>query len=277
MKRYKQFDSLVVADFEVDQWQHPLHNHNHFEIIFIGRGKGIHKLNGVEHLYGQGDLFLLGPEDEHEFQVKERSRFIYFKFTKLYIAGNTELPLPNQWNRDVDQLLASPERKKGNLLHSEEDRALAGELMEMIVAEYQGGKVLGQKIIYQLFSIIMLLLKRNRKAFEHTAALPEQAGIAEEIMEYIALNIYDPDKLKLKSLAEHFHYSPNYIGMLFKEKVGSTLRDYVGRYRFKLIEQRLQQGKLGMKQIAAEFGFVDESHLYKFIKSRKEPSWNTRV
>jgi AraC family transcriptional regulator, L-rhamnose operon regulatory protein RhaS len=266
VKRYKQFDSLVVDDFEVAEWQHPLHNHNHFEMIFIAGGKGNHHLNKVRTPYTEGDLFLLGPEDEHQFEVKSRSRFIYFKFTKLYITDHSEEPLPSQWNRDVDQLLYHPERKKGNLLRSQADRMLVKKLMEMIVAEYRQGNALNTKIIFQLFSVVILIIKRNGKAYENHSQVREFSGVAEAIMDYLDQHIYEAEKLSLKKVAEHFHYSPNYIGILFKEKIGSSFREYISGYRTKLIEQRLKHSQIQMKQIAAEFGFVDESHLNKFFK-----------
>lgn len=268
MKRYKQFDSLMVHDFEVDEWSHPLHNHNHFELIFIAEGKGVHYLNAVASIYEKGHLFLLGPEDAHEFKVCQRSRFIYFKFTKLYLQSPHGPQLPEQWNRDIEQLLYSPERKKGNLLRSTSDSILIEQLLRMIVEEYRNKHIFNQKIIFQLFSVVMLILKRNSQVYHQPLTPQNGSGIAEEIMGYIEMNIYEPKKLTLKSLAEHFHYSPNYIGMLFKEKVGSTLRDYVSDYRFKLIEQRLKNSQSGMKQIASEFGFVDESHLHKFLKNK---------
>jgi len=268
MKRYKQFDSLMIDDFEVDKWEHPMHNHNHFELIFIIRGAGTHHLNGVESEYNTGHLFLLGPEDVHAFKLKQRSRFIYFKFTKQYFQHHGELPLPDLWHRDLEQLLYSPERKKGNLLSETSDQELVAQLLLIISEEFNRNKALSRKIIFQLFSVIILIVKRNSQGYALQQSSQPAAGIAEEIMGYIEMNIYEPEKLRLKNLADHFHYSPNYIGMLFKEKVGSTLRDYVSQYRYKLIEQRLKSSQTGMKQVAQEFGFVDESHLHKFIKSK---------
>lgn len=268
MKRYKQFESLKVSDFEVDEWKHPMHNHNHFEFIFIADGCGYHTLNDIKYKYKKGDLFLLGPEDAHQFEVKKRTHFTYFKFTKLYITHHPDLSTPNHWNQQVDQLLYNPERKKGNLLCAPTDRLLVQELMQIIATEYHKKKVLNQQIIFQLFSVILLIIKRNRKAYHVPVTMQENSGIAEEILSYIDLNIYDPKKLTLKNLAEQFHYSPHYIGMLFKEKIGSTLRDYVSHYRYKLVEQRLKHSQIGVKQVASEFGFVDESHLHKFVKSK---------
>ena len=267
MKRYKQFDHLIVEDFEGDEWPHPRHNHNHFEIAFIFSGKGSHHLNGVESVYKGGDLFLLGPEDVHEFTVQEKTRFIYFKFTKLYLTETADESTPEQWNRHIDQLLYQPERKKGNLLHDDYDRERVGDLMELISHEFYEKRSLHYNVIFQLFTAVTLIIKRNAQAFE--MADPESRknkGIAQNMLEYIESNIYDPSRLTLQSLADEFHYSPNYVGTFFKEQVGLPFSEYVTEYRLKLIQQRLKHSQIRMKQIAVEFGFVDESHLNKFIK-----------
>ncbi|MBL3655170.1 helix-turn-helix domain-containing protein [Fulvivirga sediminis] len=267
MKRYTQFEDLVITDFEVDKWPHPRHNHNHFEIVYIAKGCGRHYLNDIDFCYKKGDLFLLGPDDEHEFKVKQTTRFIYFKFTKLYFNAHTDLPLPGDWNKDIDYLISHPERKTGSLLQFKEDKLMVHQLMEMVVQEYQNTRLLNKKIIFQIFSIVMLILKRNSHACSAKAMdRPASRGVAQDLIEYIELHIYDPAKLTLKAMSAHFNYSDNYIGMLFKEKVGTSLREYVNNFRQQLIRQRLSHGTVAMKQIASEFGFVDESHLYKFIK-----------
>ncbi|HBT09103.1 MAG TPA: AraC family transcriptional regulator, partial [Leeuwenhoekiella sp.] len=75
MKRYTQFNRLIVDDFTTDVWTHPLHNHNHYEVIFIRSGSGIHHLNNSLVPYRAGHLYLLGPEDEHEFIIEEPTNF----------------------------------------------------------------------------------------------------------------------------------------------------------------------------------------------------------
>lgn len=170
----------------------------------------------------------------------------------------------------MDVLLYSPFRKKGNLLSNDKDRVLVAQLMHMIINEYIQNRLLHRKIIYQLFSVIILILKRNRSGWKPRARTSHrvESGIAEDLIEYVEFNIYEPHKLTLNALAAHFHYSSNYIGMLFKDKVGSSLRGYVSDFRLKLIEERLRDPHIGLKQIVSEFGLVDESHLHKFIKGK---------
>ena len=81
MKRYTQFKPFIISEFEVTDWHHPRHNHNHYELIYIKHGKGSHLLNKTKVNYKSGDLFLLGPDDSHEFYIEEKTHFIYIKFT----------------------------------------------------------------------------------------------------------------------------------------------------------------------------------------------------
>lgn len=267
MERYKQFDRLVVDDFETDVWEHPLHNHNHYELIFIVSGSGIHHLNKRLLPYESGFLYLLGPEDEHEFMIEERTRFIYFKFTKLY-PDTYAADNPSLWNKDMDIILNMPEAKKGNVLKHDADKQLVAGLFDIIVNEYKRNELLSRKIIFQLFKALVLIVKRNKECCGVKTARDHASEVTEDLLEYIELHIYDPKMLTKKQIGSHFHYSPNYIGTFFKERVGTSLRTYVQQYRYKLLEQRLKHSNMGTKQLALEFGFTDESHLHKFVKSQ---------
>jgi len=44
------------------------------------------------------------------------------------------------------------------------------------------------------------------------------------------------------------------------------LRDYIHDYRKVLIGRRIDSGKFSLKEIAADFGLTDESHVKKVMK-----------
>jgi YesN/AraC family two-component response regulator len=73
-------------------------------------------------------------------------------------------------------------------------------------------------------------------------------------------------------MADQFYLSQNYIGSYFKRNVGTTLSDYIGKYRYKLIKQRLRYSQDSINEIAMDFGFFDASHLYKFFKKHSGES-----
>jgi mannose-6-phosphate isomerase-like protein (cupin superfamily) len=62
MKRYILHTSFNIYHFEAIQWEHSVHKHTYFEIIFILKGQGRHNLNGNSFDYSDGDVFLVGPK-----------------------------------------------------------------------------------------------------------------------------------------------------------------------------------------------------------------------
>lgn len=264
MERYIQFEPFIIEDFETDYWDHPKHRHNHFEIIFIMHGEGQHIVNDHEMIYNGGDLFLLRPEDYHEFRVAESTRFIYFKFTQLYVSNN-KFQVPEHWNREVDLLLRQTQISHGSLLKSDSDITMVRQLMEMITEECRRSSARYREIIFQLFSVILTLIKRNQP-YPFKKSRQDETERIESILYYIECNIHNADALSTENIAKECYLSPNYIGSYFKRNMGVTLSDYMAEYRFKLIEQRLQYSRDSLKEIAADFGFFDASHLNKFFK-----------
>lgn len=264
MKRYHQFNRLVIDDFVTDTWEHPLHNHNHFEIIFIRSGTGIHHLNKRLVPYKEGHLYLLGPEDEHEFIVQETTHFSYFKFTKSYF-DEFENDNPVQWGNEMSMLLHKKWGDKRNLLTYSEDVKVVDNLFTLIVKEYHKNDAFSKQLIFRWFTSLLLVLKRNQF---HLARKEKTSfeDITEALLTYIEMHIYHPSLVTQKKIAEHFHYSPHYIGVLFKEKVGVSLKNYIQEYRYHLLKQRLQHKHIMVKQLVSEFGFTDVSHLHKFVK-----------
>lgn len=43
--KFKQHSPIVVQRIVSQQWTYPVHNHDHFEIILVERGKGLHDIN----------------------------------------------------------------------------------------------------------------------------------------------------------------------------------------------------------------------------------------
>jgi cupin superfamily acireductone dioxygenase involved in methionine salvage len=92
MRRLKQFEPLVIHDFEERVFHMESHAHTYFEMGYIYKGSGIHHLNNNSIKYRSGDLFLICPEDSHTFDIRTSTRFVFIKFTDSYfkLAGKTD-------------------------------------------------------------------------------------------------------------------------------------------------------------------------------------------
>lgn len=75
MKR-KQFEPLEIDVFETSVYPFPNHSHTYYEMIYIFKGCGNHYFNKLVIPYKAGDLYLISPEDEHFFDIKNQLSFV---------------------------------------------------------------------------------------------------------------------------------------------------------------------------------------------------------
>lgn len=263
MKRYIQHEFLKISHFESTNWEHPVHNHNHFEIIFIHAGKGIHHLSGNSQPYSGHSLFLLTPSDYHSFEIKENTLFTFLKFTNVYLNGIGNIQVQTNWNQHMDELLMYPIAHHDSLLQDEKDAVKTDKLLRIIVDEWKGTKNETNETIFFLIQAILSIIKRNISSTSLKAGNDRTTAI----INYIHKNIYNLENTQAEHLADVFGFSKNYFGIYFKEQTGINLRDYINSYKLNLIVNRLKYSSFSIKEICNELGFSDLSHFNKFFKT----------
>lgn len=264
---FKQFDTLDVSEFEKEVFDLPEHGQNYFEIMYILKGSGTHSLNGHKMDYAAGSVFLISPGDRHTFLIASRTHFFAIKYTEGY-ALFWERRGMSSVSKYTDRIVANKFLKERQLHFSDSaGRALAGVIANIRAYEPRSALSSSLFIFHQFQSILSLIMEQQGELMEQEA--PQKVTV-NEVLHYIHRNIYLPDKLKAKKLAAHFHVSENYFGTFFKKHFHIGFKEYIDRVRYPLIKRRIDSGQLRMKEIAAEFGFSDTSHLFVFRKRMEE-------
>ncbi|MFD1143722.1 AraC family transcriptional regulator [Larkinella insperata] len=261
MKRYILHTPFNIYHFEASTWMHAVHKHTYFEIIFILRGQGIHNINGNTFDYGEGDVFLLGPEDYHHFSIHEVTEFCFIRFNDSIHMHPTEgKDLP--WQPIIKALLTTSSQSRGTLVVDKQEKLKLHHLRTVLEEEYKRDQSpYFASIRDSLLRSMLLILARNLFGQSPASALTKDS--VEAILLYIRQHIHQPGKLGIDHLADVFHYAPAYISLFFKKQTGESLKQYIIKHRIKLIEARLLYSHLTLAQIADEFGYTDESHFCK--------------
>lgn len=265
LERFIQHEPLFIRHFKTTVWPFPVHNHNHFELMFIHSGKGHHELNGKLSPYAGPCLFLLAPADYHIFMIQEATEFSVLKFTNCYLDDVSAGTVKNEWNKLIDHLLVISNASETCLVESANELDKIDQIMRMIVREWEGSHT-SNEVIFYLIRSVFALIKRN--AFHQK--VPDNllnGNLFISMMNHIHVHIKNPSELRLTVLSEHFNLSPNHLSSLFKQQMGISVKKYIGDYKFKLIENRLKFGNSMIKEISIEFGFADLSHFNKFLKN----------
>ncbi|MEZ0484430.1 AraC family transcriptional regulator [Fibrella aquatica] len=261
MKRYTLHTPFNIYHFEATTWMHAVHKHTYFEIIFILRGNGLHHINGNTFDYSQGDVFLLGPEDYHNFTIQEVTEFCFIRFNES-VHKQPERDSPSPWEPIIKTLLTTSSQSRGTIVADQQEKQKLHYLLKVLEEEYEREQSPYFVIIRDsLLRSMLMILARN--LFGQTPAHMLTTDSVEGILLYVRRHIYEPDKLGIDHLANVFHYAPAYISLFFKKQTGESLKQYIIKHKIKLIEARLLYSSMTLAQIADEFGYTDESHLCK--------------
>jgi len=268
MKKYIQHEFLKIAHFTATEWEHPLHSHNHFEIVFIHKGKGSHCLSGAHYPYKENSLFLLSPQDIHRFIIEEETEFTFLKFTGVYLKNIGNIQVQGEWNKDIDELLVYSNRQQSFTPSTDSAARKISQLINLILAEWRDTKDENSELIFMLIRTLFLYMKKNINYLPIKSSGVNTSKI-NELVNYIHNHIYEPELIQINNLAEQFGYSKHYFGLYFKEQMGVTLGEYISSYKMHLIINRLKYSLFSIKEISYELGFTDLSHFNKFFKKNK--------
>ena len=265
MKRFIQHEPLFIRHFKTSKWPFPLHDHNHFELVFIHSGIGDHVLNNVRKPYQGPCLFLLAPTDYHIFDIKEETEFSVLKFSNGYLSGFSVSQADQSWNKLIDHLLSLHSGRETALKLTKDAVFKIEQLIRLIVGEWEAAEnSLGEIILYLIRAVF---------AYIKQAVISEQfpvqlvnSDLILSVADYIHAHIGEPKALQLNVIAAQFHYSANHLNHLFKEQMRVPIREYTVKHKTKLIENRLKYSSHTIKALSKEFGFSDLSHFNKFLK-----------
>lgn len=261
MKRYLIDDDFNIYQFTSINWEHPVHKHTYFELIFILKGSGIHHINGKSVPYRKGDIYFLGPEDYHHFDIGTVTEFCFLRFKESYCRFKGTIH-DKRWELAVHQILLDRARLNTQFALTQRQKKAAFSLLFLLITEYnERTNPLSDVMIDNLFRTILMTIGRN--------ALPSrkyQRTAFDEMLLHIRENLHQPDDLRIDTLAQKFHYAPNYLGIYFKKQTGESLKRYILRQKLKASESQLLYSNAGLAGIAEDLGFTDESHFCKTFR-----------
>lgn len=236
---------------------------NFFEFVYIHSGNGEQNIKMNKSRYNPGDLFLISPDDCHTFDVRTTTEFLLIKFNLTYIR-NTNWCLNNK--SQLEYILSNVNNATAEIIRNDLDRSIIQNICDVIIKEYLNENLYGQELIQQLINSLILLVARNISAYIPPMINENTDKKIQDILHYMQSNITNPSKTSIQNISSYYNISEQYLSHYFKKHTSLTIREYLIRYRIKMLENRLLYSEYKVYEIAEEFGFTDESHLIKFFK-----------
>lgn len=237
-----------------------------FELVYILDGTGRHCVNDNKMGYRTGDMYLLTPEDQHDFNIETTTIFFFLRFNDIYLKSNG---IVKDNIKRLEYLLYNAKQVPGTLLKNETDKPLVKTIVDTMIREQVNRDNCWDKLTLALVNTLIVIVGRNIEKYLPEQFEDDKEDRALDILQYIQANIYHPQLIKAEQVSGKFGISISYLGRYFKKHTGKTMQDYIANYKVKLIENRLLYSSMRISEIVNELGFADESHLNKFFRKQK--------
>ena len=260
MKKENLFHSFEILVREYGKFPMPMHQHTFFVLCYIMFGSGIFTSDAYAAEFQSGTLLLVKPGIKHVYELAERTRLIYIRFSEHYLK-------PYFTHSERELLYYAPETGMSDWNDKEYTQLIS--MARCIETEDASSFPDIQLCQWWANSIIRICMRRIRSDMAGKETVAEQERKSMLIMQYIQSHLRQPELLRLKNLGEQFNLSGNYIGKYFKACCGESLKNYILRCRLLEAERLLVQTDMNISEIAASLGFTDESHLSHAFKRSK--------
>ncbi|BBF43856.1 two-component response regulator yesN [Lachnospiraceae bacterium KM106-2] len=241
------------------------HSHTFFELIYVYDGTCEQYVEGKEFQLKSGDICIIPPNISHSITVFDESIIInvlirkntfhnvFFNFTR------TESSLSSFFINNIYS-------KNGNdyiIYHTGSDDAIADSFIYMLL-ESTNKEIYYYEMISQTLMLTFGLLVRN---YEKTIELPtfkKKSDVQRfALLQYIQEN---SASISLDSVADHFHYTPEYTSKLIKQTTGKTFTEIIQQLRIERAQVLLKDTNLTVSNISQKVGYDTTEHFIRVFK-----------
>lgn len=266
MKREHLYQPFEIEYKKLDVCPMTEHKHLFFELVYIISGTGQQCINKNVFDYHAGHMFLLTPEDCHSFKITTTTEFFFLKFSDVYIRTGV---FKAEDIERLEYILGNATHQPGCILKNFTDKPLVKLLADAMLREQQNSDLYNRELIQQLVNTLIVVVARNIAKYLPEQVTEKTEEKALDIISYIQQHIYSPELLRSDVVSAKFNIGDAYLGRYFKKHTGETFQNYITQHRLALIKARLNHSDMRINEIAAEFGFTDESHFNKFFRKQE--------
>jgi len=222
-------------------WKGNVHSHPFWELIYINKGQGIFYYEKKKYIFQSNNIYLLKPYKEHQFvnNGEEEIETLYVGFSFDFRPSKI---LKNNQSFPILQGVLEGDMIKGEL------REIAN-----LVQKHKSDVLIKRRnqIIELLVKVINFL--NSNDEFPVKAQNIRLNILVDKVKRYLSQNINRD--ICINEVAQPFYLSPHYLGDIFKQITGMSLKRYHNSLKMTKAAKLLKEGTLNISQIAEELGF----------------------
>ncbi|MEA4911577.1 MAG: AraC family transcriptional regulator [Oscillospiraceae bacterium] len=232
------------------------HSHNFWEVVYIYKTEPdpfIMDCGGKRSICSDNSLFLMPPNTEHSFlnTGKLEAQNIYIGFSYSF---SPELHL----REDLPQVLPTdnPSVSRTLSLFNELSKPMStGDLRHTL-------NIKRREIIRCVLHIVSWMIDTD--AGHEGGSAVRTMLLIDKIKEFIMDNL--DRHISVDELARQLYLSPNYLGQVFRQYTGTTVKNYHNQMRMDTALRMIISGDKTISEIADEMGFESIAYFSRRFK-----------
>ncbi len=261
-------DIYVTRHYKEFFEQSGMHSHSCFEMVYVAKGTATHYLDGETIELRQGDLCIMSPNAVHNLDVPDdRQNIVLSIGLSVELFNNSFFSLMGEYDMIVSFLtgyITSRSEENNYILFRDIQTKETDAMVEALISETIGDRELFHNISIRCKLILLFTeIMRQIELRSVSDTSSEDSGRLREIILFIKDNYAT---VSLSSVAEHFHYHPNYLSSLISKSLNKSFSELVNEIRQTHAMYYLTQTSLPMKDISDLLGYKNLSSFYSAIK-----------
>lgn len=229
---------------DTPDWKIPLRENHFHELYFIIGGKSAFHVNGESFTAHANDIVYIPGGSVREAHTFKGSPMHTFAVNFHWLNDNHvllpfEIVMKNKMNNDILSYL-----KELNHLQTNKTSLCT----------------------FKQRAVFMLLLNQLFHLYYYKTQTNVDPRI-KRVLDYIDLHF--SENVEIDTLAHMTNLHAVYLGKLFKDNTGFTIKAYLNRVRINQAEQLLTIGKYSVSEVAEQCGFQDIFYFSKVFKKTK--------
>jgi AraC-like DNA-binding protein/mannose-6-phosphate isomerase-like protein (cupin superfamily) len=244
------------------------HRHDFLEMSYAFSGEFTQIINDQVVTLKEGDFILLDTDVVHKImKVDEGTLIINILLRKDYFNQGILVRLAE--NDVISEFVIDAIRKNsvrnGRFLHfpshgnKKVRHYISAAMCEYVDSDIASNEVINCNLIL-LFTELLRVSRNNPISLK--PKISSYTSII-DILQYIEEHYQTTNLIKV---AEHFHFHPNYLSRLLKEKSGKTFTQLIQEFRLRQARLLLEHTEIQVRSIAEEIGYSNFNHFYQKFK-----------
>lgn len=262
-------------------YNHSLHQHDFFEMVYVVRGTLYQRIEAERHLYTEGSLCLLNTNIRHQEEFSTDYRCVFLRlpisFVKTLLSDMNIFHFPEEqrlchrinrhfFQRSVNQDYTLQKEYIDFIPTSNDSsvKAFMYNLFDSLTRQFLYPTIGSSYMIrYYIIQILMELSDRS-----HYDTIPLKIGVdaeAELFCDISSLLQQNHGRISRQELQTILSYNPDYMNRIVKKYSGLSLHKYGMTFCMREAERLLKNTDMTITDICLQLGFVNRTQFYKLF------------